>query len=210
MGRRQARRALPPVVAVRGDRSCAPPRLAAQEKKDTRASHHREQDRGHAEDRRLHPALLGRGQPARCGWRSAAGTRRCSTIRRCPAGHGPERHRPEPGRPGRRARGDVRARGPEGPHAGAQLPLPRGLGPPMERKSVDDGFPTSVLWGFKVEAATGDRVLVDATDFFLQRPARRDPDAAAHQPGNVPAWTRRGARSTCRAPRASRRTPRWR
>ncbi len=37
----------------------------------------------------------------------------------------------------------------------------------MERKSVDDGFPTSVLWGFKVEAATGDRVLVDATDFFL-------------------------------------------
>ncbi len=39
---------------------------------------------------------------------------------------------------------------------------------PMERKSVDDGFPTSVLWGFKVEAVTGDRVLVDATDFFLQ------------------------------------------
>ncbi len=38
---------------------------------------------------------------------------------------------------------------------------------PMERKSVDDGFPTSVLWGFKVDAATGDRVLVDATDFFL-------------------------------------------
>jgi hypothetical protein len=39
---------------------------------------------------------------------------------------------------------------------------------PMERKSVDDGFPTSVLWGFKVEAVTGDRVLVDATDFFLR------------------------------------------
>ena len=38
---------------------------------------------------------------------------------------------------------------------------------PMERKSVDDGFPTSVLWGFKVEAVTGERVLVDATDFFL-------------------------------------------
>ncbi|MFQ5538532.1 MAG: zinc-dependent metalloprotease, partial [Gemmatimonadota bacterium] len=38
---------------------------------------------------------------------------------------------------------------------------------PMERKAVDDGFPTSVLWGFKVAAATDDRVLVDATDFFL-------------------------------------------
>ncbi|MGD8319119.1 MAG: zinc-dependent metalloprotease [Gemmatimonadota bacterium] len=37
---------------------------------------------------------------------------------------------------------------------------------PMERKSVDDGFPTSVLWGFKVEAATGDRALVDGTAFF--------------------------------------------
>lgn len=38
---------------------------------------------------------------------------------------------------------------------------------PLERKSVDDGFPTSVHWGFAVAAATGDRVLVDATDFFL-------------------------------------------
>jgi hypothetical protein len=39
---------------------------------------------------------------------------------------------------------------------------------PMERKSVDDGFPTSVLWGFTVGAQTGDHVLVDATDFFLR------------------------------------------
>ncbi len=39
---------------------------------------------------------------------------------------------------------------------------------PMERKSVDDGFPTSVLWGFTVSAQTGDHVLVDATDFFLR------------------------------------------
>lgn len=38
----------------------------------------------------------------------------------------------------------------------------------MERKSVDDGFPTSVLWGFEVAAVTGDRVLVDATSFFLR------------------------------------------
>lgn len=37
-----------------------------------------------------------------------------------------------------------------------------------ERRSVEDGFPTSVLWGFTVAAETGDRVLVDATDFFLR------------------------------------------
>ncbi|HKJ01393.1 MAG TPA: DUF5117 domain-containing protein, partial [Longimicrobiales bacterium] len=39
---------------------------------------------------------------------------------------------------------------------------------PLERKSVDDGFPTSVLWGFTVAAATDERVLVDATDFLSQ------------------------------------------
>jgi hypothetical protein len=33
---------------------------------------------------------------------------------------------------------------------------------------VDDGFPTAVLWGFRVAAETGDRVLVDASDFFLR------------------------------------------
>jgi hypothetical protein len=39
---------------------------------------------------------------------------------------------------------------------------------PLEVKSVDDGFPESVLWGFTVAAGTGDRVLVDATDFFIR------------------------------------------
>jgi Met-zincin/Domain of unknown function (DUF5117) len=37
----------------------------------------------------------------------------------------------------------------------------------MERKSVDDGFPQSVHWGFTVAAETDGRVLVDATDFFM-------------------------------------------
>jgi hypothetical protein len=37
----------------------------------------------------------------------------------------------------------------------------------LERKSVDDGFPTSVLWGFTAAAETGDRALVDATSFLL-------------------------------------------
>jgi hypothetical protein len=39
---------------------------------------------------------------------------------------------------------------------------------PMERKSVDDGFPTSVLWGFEAAAESGETVLVDATDFFVR------------------------------------------
>ncbi len=37
-----------------------------------------------------------------------------------------------------------------------------------ERKAVEDSFARSVLWGFKVEAAEGGRVLVDATAFFLR------------------------------------------
>jgi hypothetical protein len=39
---------------------------------------------------------------------------------------------------------------------------------PLEVKSVDDGFPESVLWGFTVAAETGTTVLVDATDFFVR------------------------------------------
>ncbi|MEX2530016.1 MAG: zinc-dependent metalloprotease [Gemmatimonadota bacterium] len=38
----------------------------------------------------------------------------------------------------------------------------------MERRSVEDGFPSAIHWGFEVEAQTDDRVLVDATDFFLR------------------------------------------
>ena len=36
-----------------------------------------------------------------------------------------------------------------------------------ERRAVEDSFARSVLWGFQVEAVTDDRVLVDATTFFL-------------------------------------------
>ncbi|RMG79907.1 MAG: DUF5117 domain-containing protein [Bacteroidetes bacterium] len=38
---------------------------------------------------------------------------------------------------------------------------------PDERKSVEEAFAQSVLWGFKIEARQGDRFLVDATDFIL-------------------------------------------
>lgn len=37
-----------------------------------------------------------------------------------------------------------------------------------ERRAVEESFARSVLWGFKVEAADGARVLVDATAFFLR------------------------------------------
>ncbi|WP_022835750.1 zinc-dependent metalloprotease [Salisaeta longa] len=39
---------------------------------------------------------------------------------------------------------------------------------PMEAQAVTDAFAKSVLWGFEVAAATGDRVLVDATDFIVR------------------------------------------
>jgi hypothetical protein len=37
-----------------------------------------------------------------------------------------------------------------------------------ERKSVEDSFAKSILWGFAVAAESNGRVLVDATDFFLR------------------------------------------
>jgi hypothetical protein len=39
---------------------------------------------------------------------------------------------------------------------------------PAERRSVEDSFARSVLWGFTVAAESDGRVLVDATDFFLR------------------------------------------
>src|SRR5215216_1872950 len=41
-------------------------------------------------------------------------------------------------------------------------------GDAAERRAVEESFARSVLWGFKVEAAEGARVLVDATAFFLR------------------------------------------
>src|SRR5215210_7898057 len=37
-----------------------------------------------------------------------------------------------------------------------------------ERRAVEESFARSVIWGFKVEATEGNRVLVDATSFFLR------------------------------------------
>src|SRR5690606_11043942 len=38
----------------------------------------------------------------------------------------------------------------------------------LERKAVTDAFAQSIIYGFTVAAETGDRVLVDATDFVLR------------------------------------------
>lgn len=39
---------------------------------------------------------------------------------------------------------------------------------PAEKRAVEQSFATSVIWGFSIEAATENRVLVDATDFLLR------------------------------------------
>jgi hypothetical protein len=37
-----------------------------------------------------------------------------------------------------------------------------------EKRAVEDAFAPAVVWGFAIEAESADRVLVDATDFFLR------------------------------------------
>ncbi len=51
---------------------------------------------------------------------------------------------------------------------------------PDEVRAVRDAFARSVLWGFTAEAATGERVLVDMTDFILRDPINA---AGSMQPG---------------------------
>ena len=52
---------------------------------------------------------------------------------------------------------------------------------PAERRAVADAFARSVLWGFTSAAETGERVLVDATDFFLRDATN---SATRLRPGN--------------------------
>jgi hypothetical protein len=51
----------------------------------------------------------------------------------------------------------------------------------LERKSVEDSFAKSILWGFPVAAQTGDRNLVDATEFFVRDVTS---SGSALRPGN--------------------------
>ena len=56
---------------------------------------------------------------------------------------------------------------------------------PAERRSVEDAFAQSVLWGFEVAAEDNDRVLVDATAFFMSDAHHVDRDAQENQAGDV-------------------------
>jgi len=51
---------------------------------------------------------------------------------------------------------------------------------PLERRSVEQAFASSVLWGFEMAAETGVRTLVDATDFIV-----REDEGQAALPGRV-------------------------
>jgi len=44
----------------------------------------------------------------------------------------------------------------------------RASGNVLQKKSVEESFARSVIWGFRVEATEGDRVLVDATNFIVR------------------------------------------
>lgn len=44
----------------------------------------------------------------------------------------------------------------------------RSTGDERQRKSVEESFARSVIWGFKVEASEPDRILVDATSFLIR------------------------------------------
>jgi len=50
----------------------------------------------------------------------------------------------------------------------ANLDFRAGSTAPDERRAVRESFAESALWGFTVAAATGERVLVDATEFYLR------------------------------------------
>ena len=52
---------------------------------------------------------------------------------------------------------------------------------PLERKSVEDSFAKSILWGFEVAAESPGRVLVNATDFLLRDVVNA---ATSLRPGN--------------------------
>lgn len=44
----------------------------------------------------------------------------------------------------------------------------RATGDARQKKSVEESFARSVIWGFKIEAAEGDKLLVDATNFLIR------------------------------------------
>jgi hypothetical protein len=81
---------------------------------------------------------------------------------------------------------------------------------PLERRAVAESFASSVVWGFKVEAESQGRVIVDATDFFLSDAHGVRAVAASSRTRAPTRSTRRAARSGPRGRRGFRATPRSR
>jgi len=55
---------------------------------------------------------------------------------------------------------------------------------PSERRAVEQSFAQSALWGFTVEAETGDHYLVDATDFIMRDAMKVSNQLRSSQQGN--------------------------
>ncbi len=54
----------------------------------------------------------------------------------------------------------------------------------LEQKAVDESFASSVVWGFTIEAVTGNKMLVDATDFLLRDAMKAGARIKAAKQGN--------------------------
>jgi hypothetical protein len=67
-----------------------------------------------------------------------------------------------------------------------------------EKRAVEQSFAQSVIWGFTVEAETGDHYLVDATDFLLRDAMKVSNQIRSSQQGN---YTLDKTRSTIYLPR---------
>ena len=55
----------------------------------------------------------------------------------------------------------------------------------QERRAVEESFAQSVIWGFTAEAEEGDRVLIDATSFFLRDAHARAGNAGPGKAGQL-------------------------
>ena len=157
---------LPPLQAQQPPAEGRRPRRRSGRRRPDRVD--RRPHRGHAEDRRLLPALLGRAHRDRCSSRSRASTpSSCSTP-----GSPPASDRTTSVSTAARAA----ARGSCSSSASVRACCScsrtsrsdRAAPNPLERKSVEDSFAKSILWGFTVAAESGGHVLVDATDFLLR------------------------------------------
>ena len=77
---------------------------------------------------------------------------------------------------------------------------------PDERLAVKDAFAESTLWGFEVAAEEGNRVLVDATNFYLRDVHQVTNTLATWTAGHISTRYRLAARSIFRTQKTFRKT----